>query len=614
MTPTSRYRASMIFVHVCLVTVLFFGQAFPVLATTSVSPASVDVLTIAGLILLLSETRGLIEGTIDEVSGEIETVLEELDETLSGLIEALSQTYQDNLNITVSSLDALTSNKLLEIDRLARQANKYLQEDIALLETKYREALYETSEQIQLITVELEHRLKNVIIVGGETAAYVLDKATCNTILVAALVFLGIGLLLFVWLLFSKRLPGGLARILVLTFMATYIALFGMLGLIPPVRTYAMAFTGIGLEQRLEKFNQPEIVYLVPHTITLGETEELRVIGIMLRPQDKIPEATIADEPVPVKAASDQEVVIDVADLIAPEGSTELVLKYDEDIKAVKVTQLIAPEPELGPPDLRIAFFKIKPTSPVVGDNATALIVVENKGGTPAENFEVLWRTGNPGPVENSKDLSRTIERLEPRQTQTIAINHFYSRAGTFDTVAEVDPTGTLTEKDETNNSQVKRITVRPAPPRKAEVVVTFDKIKVHQRGDCTWLDEGELWLDFKINGEKGRWPKEGMQSVWDNETYTINKKFKVTLEETDKLTIRVDGTESDSHLPESVTADDDMGSVSKTYDYQPNSAEPEWGEGYYSEDSTLIDDCCPTMTCPYSYYTIYYKIEVTWQ
>ena len=125
----------------------------------------------------------------------------------------MSQTYQDNLNVTINSLDAATRNKLLELQGLIDQVNQTLQQDIALASQAAKDVIRKASLEIRRATLELEQSLKNVIIVGGETAAYVVDRAIYDAILVIALVLLGVGLLVFILLLFLRRLPQGLARV-----------------------------------------------------------------------------------------------------------------------------------------------------------------------------------------------------------------------------------------------------------------------------------------------------------------------------------------------------------------------------------------------------------------
>ena len=202
----------------------------------------------------------------------------------------------------------------MELQSLIEQVNATLQADITLVQQASKDIIHTASVEIRRDADALEQSLKNVIVVGGETAAYVVDRAIYDALLIIAVVLLGVGGLVFVWLLFTRR-PSGFGGALAYLFIAAYIGIFGALVIWPPARGYAMTYTGIGLQQRLAVVNTPHIVELVPEQITLGQTQELQIWGSMLTPQGKTPTVTIGGQTVAVRAASDQQVVVDVHDL-----------------------------------------------------------------------------------------------------------------------------------------------------------------------------------------------------------------------------------------------------------------------------------------------------------
>ena len=61
----------------------------------------------------------------------------------------MSQTYQDNLNITINSLDAATRNKLLELQGLIDQVNQTLQQDIALVSQAAKDVIRQASLEVR---------------------------------------------------------------------------------------------------------------------------------------------------------------------------------------------------------------------------------------------------------------------------------------------------------------------------------------------------------------------------------------------------------------------------------------------------------------------------------
>lgn len=564
------------------------------LALPAPASASLGVIqTIGDFLSLGANTVRELQRAIEIAGGEIRATLEQLNNDLNALIQTLSETYQENLFITIDSLDAATKNKLLEIQGLITQINEQIQADITLAGDTAKQVIRDASLQLRRVAADLEQSLTNIIVVGGTTVAYVLDKAIYNAILVISLVLLGIGLLVFVVLLFRRRLPsGGLALILALLFMAIYVILFGALVVVPQARGYVMIFTGVGLKDQLAAVaRQPRIFDVIPDTVILGETRELQVWGSSLRPDGKTPTATIANNSVPVSAASDQQVVLNVASLSGPEGSTNVVLAYDGVAGPTEVVRLIRPTPIPQPPDLTISAFSISPSSPVEGNNARASITVRNQGGSRAGSFVVRWR-----PHATHPGLSNNVSGLNASASQTFTFDFAYPNPGTFDSVATVDVNNTVAESNEGNNSATRTVTVQQRPPRSANVTVSFSQVTVHDDADPA--ASGELWLDFNISGQTGRWPSSGTRSVDSGNTYTVNKSFTVRLTEGQNLTIFVNGTDEDAPGFPTFDDHDPMGTVSKTFGSAAG-----WGQGSHSDRSTCPDGC----------YTIHYTISIVW-
>jgi hypothetical protein len=545
--------------------------------------------TIGDFLSLGANTVREVQEAIQLASGEARALLEELQGQLTELLGQITQAYQDNLNITIDSLDAATRNKLLELQTVLDQVNEQLQEDIRLVSDEAQETIRTASREVQTAIVTLEQSLTNVIIVGGETAAFILDVAVFNAILIISLVLLAIGLLIFVWLFFSKKFPSGLAGVLAFIFIIAYVGVFGALILLPDARVTLMTFTGVGLKQRLDTVaNQPRVVAVVPESILLGETDEVQVWGSGLLPNNQAPTVQIASRDVPLSASSNQQIVANVSSLNAPAGSTNLTLQYPERDPITSVVRIVIPTPVPQPPDLQITSFSISPASPVQRQNARATITIRNNGGLEARNFVLQWKPFAAHPGE-----STSISRLAPGASQTFNFDHSYINTGTFDSVAVVDVFNAVAESNEGNNNQTRTVNVQPAPPRQARVTVNFTQITVHDDADP--LAAGELWLDFNINGQTRRFPSSGTRDVNSGDTITLNQSFTFTLQEgRDSLNIFVNGTDEDSPGFPAFDDHDPMGTVSRTF----NSGN-QWGAGSHSDRSTCPDGC----------YTIHYTI-----
>lgn len=551
-------------------------------------PAQAGVLqTIGDFLSLGANTVREIQEAIQLVSGETRVILEQLEAELSEMLSIIEETYQDNLNVTLDSLDAVTRNKLLEVETVIGRVNEQLQEDIQLIGEEARAVISDATLQIRRTALELEESLQNVIIVGGETVLFVLDRAVSNAIIIIALVLLGIGLLIFVFLLFTHRLPSSrIAQVLGFAFMLAYVVLFGALILVPQVRVFVMTTTGIGLQQRLETITAvPRILAVLPETVIIGETSELEVWGSKLRLNGEPPTAKIAEQPVPISAASDDLLVLNVSTLESDTVSTNLVLEYPEQEPLTEVVRLFKPTPVPAPADLTITNLTISPASPVEEGNTQATVTVRNQGGSDARNFTVRWR-----PLATHPGLSQSVALLRAGQSTTLTFNHAYVAPGAVDTVATVDIFNNVAESNEGNNDRTRSVTVQPKPPRRARVTVNFTRITIHDDAES---GEGELILNFNVNGQTGRFPTSGTRGMNNGSEITINRAFEVTLEEGQDLVVFVNGTEEDGGL---TGGDDDMGFVRRTYVSSQN-----WNSGSHSERSNCPDGC----------YTIHYNISV---
>lgn len=576
-----------------IIVILLGSQLFPTfLPAATAKPLDGVLQTVGDFLSLGANTVRELQKALQVAGAEVRATLEQLNNDISTLVQNLSQTYQDNLNVTINSLDAATRNKLLELQGWIDQVNQTLQQDITLAGQTAKDVISKASLEIRRAAQTLEQSLKNIIVVGGETVAYIVDRAIYDAILVISLILIGLGLLVFIVLIFKNKLPEGPPRAMIIGFIAVYLALFGSLALVPSVRASAMTFTGVGLQQQVDKTsNQPHILDVIPNKIILGETREIEIWGNALLQKGKSLTVKIADQAVPVSASSDQLIVVNVSALNIPDGSTNLALVYEgrDSIPAVVSIARLTPTP--APPDLTLASFTVNPSSPVQRGNARATLVVTNQGQGPSRNFVVQWKpfAGHPG-------LSTSVPALNAGQSQALTFDFAYPNAGTVDSVASVDVFNTVAETNEGNNSRTLTLSVRPAPPRQARVTVTFTQISVHDDADPAAA--GELWLDFNISGRTGRWPNSGTKDVDSGNTYAINKSFQFTLTEGEKLTVFVNGTDEDNPGFPLFDDNDPMGTVSNEF-----VSANEWGKGSHD----------PRSTCPDGCYTIHYTVDVAW-
>jgi hypothetical protein len=281
-----QYLPAAFLLRLLLVTTILVGQLNPVLTPPAAAAPGV-LQTIGDFLSLGANTARELQKAIELASGEMKEILELLKQDIEELMHTLEQKFQNNVNYALSSLDAATWNILLQLESQITTVNELLREDIRLISQEAQQAIRLTSLEIRRAVSDLEQSFQRSVLWIGITGAFLIDRATFNAILIIAIVMLGLGLLVFIWLLFTQRMPSGLARNLVFLFMAVYFALFGSL-VVPPVRGYAMTFTGVGLERQLQDVpSGPRVIDAFPDTIVLGETQEVEVWGSILRPEGK---------------------------------------------------------------------------------------------------------------------------------------------------------------------------------------------------------------------------------------------------------------------------------------------------------------------------------------
>ncbi len=548
--------------------------------STAMAQGAIPLQTVGSVLSIGVNILEELQKAIRVAGDETRTTLEKLKDVVETLVNTLEATYQDNLNVTLNSLDDVTRTKLLEIEELVTSINQQLQADIKLASQEAQIVIKTATQQIEDLSNELEQSLKEVIVLGGKTAAYIIDRSTYNLILVISIIFLGVGLLLFIWLLFSQTIPQDITGTLTFFLISVYLTSFSGLAFVPHFRGQVMAFTGVGLERSLTKVaSKPSIFDVIPNVITLEKTKEIEIWGNSLLLDGKPPKVTISESDVEVKAFSDTKIVLNVADLDAVEGSTNLELTYDNQEKLFAIVNF---KNISIPPDLVITNLVINPDQPLQKRNTQVTISLKNLGESEANNFILEWK-----PLANAPGKSIRVNNLKPGESKDFSDNFAYPNLGVFDTVVTVDSRNNIAESNEANNSISRQIQVRKAPLRQAKITVTFTEVTIDDATDGG--KKGEIYLNFDINGEKYSWHKKKAKS---GKSYKVKKVFQVTLKESEKLNIYINGFEKDLNF------DDPMGSVNKEFTVVNN-----WGEGNHNH----------TSNCPQGCYTIHYNIRVDW-
>lgn len=271
-----------------------------------------------------------LQTAIEMAGGETRATLEKLSTEIQSIIQLLSEKYQDNLEITVSSVDELTRRKLIEFEQLLVKVNQILQDDIRLVSSEAQNVIRTATQEAGILATQITESLKDVIIVAGNTAVYVVDRATYNLVLIISVILLGVGLLVFAWMLFTKKFPQNVfAKICSIVFIFLYIGIFLCFTFIPVTRVYAVNAMGGHVKELEQTPKSPHVFSVQPEEIVIGETKEVKIRGINLRIEGSAPRVFLGQIELPVKAYDDTTIMVDVSRLVA--GVNRAYLKYSSD-------------------------------------------------------------------------------------------------------------------------------------------------------------------------------------------------------------------------------------------------------------------------------------------
>jgi len=246
-------------------------------------------------------------------------VLGEFEASNARTINLLSETYKDNLDITIDSLDFASQRMLRNIeqsiDNVSREINKMLQEDILLVEQSSINVIKAASKETKDNLIQFENSMRELTLIAGETTVYVVDRITNNIISIVSVIMLGLGVLLFIYLFFIYRIPNGIAKTIVGIFIVSYLVGFGALLLSSDAKLYVMKSAQLGLRAELKKSDEPSILYVAPATIEFGKTNKLGFLGTNLTWHGQIPKITIGGQLITIEELDDNQIIADLSNL-----------------------------------------------------------------------------------------------------------------------------------------------------------------------------------------------------------------------------------------------------------------------------------------------------------
>lgn len=330
-----------------------------------------DLLTKAlGIERLIELSESAIDQAIDnageearetvKVAGmEARSTLEKFRQDNESIILLLEKEYESALDVTIDSLDAISRRKLREVEDALMRVNKVLQEDIILLKESSVEVIQEAGQEISTVIesasfkiqdniIQLEQTLENTVVIVTDSAAYLVDRLFNNIISAISLIFLGLGLLLFIYLFYARRLQKGLPATIATIFVGVFLAGFGTLLLFAPARAFVLISAQIGIEEKLEISKKKSVVYVMPSSLQPEQTKVLEIRGRHLTPGGAHPTVKFAGKSVPIIAAHETEITVDISNIALNKldiTKQTLVLQWENDPPPISVNLNITPTP-----------------------------------------------------------------------------------------------------------------------------------------------------------------------------------------------------------------------------------------------------------------------------
>lgn len=306
---------------------------------------------------IVQETGNQGERVIRVTGEETRQTLDKFHETLDrfhqnnlDMINFMSQTYKDDLAITIDSLDDGSRRILRNFEQSLESINNLITKDIIQVEESAINVINAASIEVERNIGTLKKSIEDVIIVAGETYVLMLDKTTNNMISIISIAMLGLGLLLFVYLFFTRRLPKGLSATFVYGFMAVFLLGFGILLLSPSVKAYAMASTQLGVRAELKKSAIPEVSFIAPGVVEKSDNlKTFTVIGINLT-KKKLLGVMVNNQPANIGGNStDYRIIVTIEGNTLKEGNSnavDVVLNYEDSLRFSLPVSLITATPE----------------------------------------------------------------------------------------------------------------------------------------------------------------------------------------------------------------------------------------------------------------------------
>lgn len=416
-------------------------------------------ITIGALLIAGKLAKDGIDDSISKVDEATAARMAQAKKMIEDLIKLIEEKYQDNLQLTLDSLDEFAAGQFARVYDLIMDINQEIQRTIGVVEETTIRIIEKAGAELRVTVDFIVQKVEQIVIVAAESGVWVIDNVWETIISVLALIFL-IGVVLIAYtqvgaIMRTEKLPSP-RRLGIYTAISVVLLIVGVtLLLSKPVRSYIMSRSVSALQTRLAKNVNPDIFSIIPYTLTKGQQDtELKIIGDNLPTQT--PVVTVGGIEVPVKITQERLVVATLSgSALQLSGVQEVKLTY------TGLTQPLTDFVEFVEPgaDLVIEAITVTPEDPTAGDSFSVKVRVTNQG-SQVSSYNLEMNFGLPNIP--SQPLSVT-QPLAQGASAEFSFTGSYTTPGDFTAFARVvSSTPNEPIKNQNNNKLEVLISVQP--------------------------------------------------------------------------------------------------------------------------------------------------------
>lgn len=432
-------------------------------------PAFIGALiTIGGLLIAGKLAKDGIDDSISKVDAAAAARMAQAKKMIEDLIKLIEEKYQDNLQLTLDSLDEFAAGQFARAYDLIMDINQEIQRTIGVVEEATIRVIEKAGAELRVTVDFIIQKVEQLVIVAAESGVWVIDNVWETLISVLALLFL-IGVVLIAYtqagaIMRTEKLPSP-RRLAIYTAISVVLLIIGlMLLLVKPARAFIMSRSVSALQTRLETNLNPDIFSVIPYTLTKGQPDtELKIIGDNLPTQAPI--VTVGGIEVPVKISQERLVVGTLSgNVLQLSGVQEVKLTY------TGLAQPLTDYVEFVEPgaDLVVESITVTPQQPTAGDSFTVRVRVTNQG-SPVTGYNLEMNYGLPAIPTQTQNVTQPLAQGASAE---FTFTGAYTTPGNFTAFARiVSTTPSEPIKNQNNNKLEVLIKVNPkqaTPPTPA--------------------------------------------------------------------------------------------------------------------------------------------------